>query len=215
MATAVAVNVVPMARSAVKVRVVRIRVRRTAMARVATAVAVNVVPMARSAVKARAARIRARRTAMARVATAVAVNAVPMDRSAVKARTVRIRVRPMTARAATTVVNAANMLANVVAMPIRAVVIRTRQSRSSIVPASLMQPSASTKSSVFWAKSCNGPIRLMPRCRTGCVTTPTWARAIAPRSPRPSMTCCAICAVIASSAKAAWVPHRAAWPSWA
>ncbi|MNV60013.1 hypothetical protein D3C71_1524630 [compost metagenome] len=171
--------------------------------------------MDRSVAKAAAVRIRVRRTATPRVVKTVAVNVVPMLRIAVKVRTVRIRVRPMTARAATTVANAANMLATVVAMPIRAVVIRTRQSRSSIVPASPMRPSASTRSSVSWAKSFNGPIRPMPRYRIGCVTTPTWARAIAPRSPRPSMTCCATFAVIASSAKAAWVPHRAAWPSWA
>ncbi|KAG1244645.1 hypothetical protein G6F65_021687 [Rhizopus arrhizus] len=99
--------------------------------------------------------------------------------------------------------------------PRTAIASRPRNSRNSTVRANPMRPSASTRCSVSWAKSCNGPIRPIPRCRTGCATIPTWARATVPKSPKPSMTCCAICAATASSVKAAWVRPRAVWPSWA
>ena len=87
--------------------------------------------------------------------------------------------------------------------------------RSRRAHASPMPPFASTRCSACWARSCNGPIRRTRPCRTGCAAIPAWAPATAPKSPKPSTTCCGICGATASTVKAALARPRAVWPSWA
>ena len=175
-------------------------------------------------------------TAAMAVSTGVASRAMPVGAMNATAsapirtgRAARIAKAPVSTAAATTAISVESVMAvrapsaamdARARIPVRRPATAVREAgrlahRSRRAHASPMPPFASTRCSACWARSCNGPIRRTRPCRTGCAAIPAWAPATAPKSPKPSTTCCGICGATASTVKAALARPRAVWPSWA